>query len=82
MFGWSEQGGYAAFGPPVIRARTLASLTGRYQARILISAGVIEKIDGVLSKRIDVLRDREGTVQEPFYQLITEPAGLTQRSRI
>jgi class 3 adenylate cyclase len=76
VFGWAEQGGYTAFGPPVIRARTLASLTSRYQARILVSAGVIEKTEGVLSKKIDVLRDREGTTQEAFYRLITEPAAI------
>jgi hypothetical protein len=72
VFSWSAQGGYRAFGPPVIRARTLAGLTARYHAKILVSAGVIEKTEGLLSKKIDVLRDREGRVQEAFYQILAE----------
>ncbi|MDR1910088.1 MAG: hypothetical protein LBQ35_09280 [Spirochaetaceae bacterium] len=79
VFGWSAQGGYAAFGPPVIRARSLSSLTSRYRSRILVSAAILERTEGLLSKRIDVLRDREGTVKEPFYQIITEPAAAAAR---
>ncbi|MDR2516199.1 MAG: hypothetical protein LBC88_02325 [Spirochaetaceae bacterium] len=74
VFRWSAHGGYAAFGPPVIRARTLANLTARYDARILVTGNVIEKVDGVLSRKTDILRDRTGAIKEAFYELIVEPS--------
>ncbi|MDR3337925.1 MAG: hypothetical protein LBT16_12060 [Treponema sp.] len=68
-FSYSEQGGYSVFGSPAVRARILSGLAPRYKAQILASGGVTEKIDGAISQRLDVLKDKDGS-KEIFYKLI------------
>jgi hypothetical protein len=69
-FTLTEPGAYTAFGSPVIRSKLLASIAPRYQSRILAASAVIEKIEGVISQKLDVLKDKNGG-QEAFYKLLT-----------
>jgi hypothetical protein len=68
-FVWTEPGGYTAFGSPLIRSKILAGLAPRYKARILATTAIIEKIDGVISQKLDVLKEKSGK-QEAFYKLL------------
>ncbi|MDR2786716.1 MAG: hypothetical protein LBB83_12475 [Treponema sp.] len=70
-FAWTEPGGYTAFGSPLVRSKILAGLAPRYKAQILATTAVIEKIDGVISRKLDVLREKSGK-QEAFYKLLTD----------
>jgi hypothetical protein len=70
-FVWTEPGGYTAFGSPLVRSKILAGLAPRYKARILATTAVIEKTDGVISQKLDVLREKSGK-QEAFYKLLTD----------
>ncbi|MDR1410959.1 MAG: hypothetical protein LBI91_01995 [Spirochaetaceae bacterium] len=69
-FVWAEPGGYSAFGSPLVRSKILAGIAPRYNARILATTAVIEKIDGVISQKLDILKEKSGK-QEAFYKLIT-----------
>ncbi|MDR1352261.1 MAG: hypothetical protein LBK05_03170 [Treponema sp.] len=69
-FVWGEPGGYSAFGSPPARSKVLAGIAPRYKARILVTSAVIEKIDGVISQKLDILKEKSGK-QEAFYKLIT-----------
>jgi class 3 adenylate cyclase len=69
-FTYSALSGYSAFGPPTVRARILSGLAPRYNARILVTGAVSEKVDGMLTRRLDVLKGHGGS-QEVFYQLLT-----------
>jgi hypothetical protein len=68
-FAWTEPGGYTAFGSPLVRSKILAGLAPRYKARILATTAVIEKIDGVISRKLDILKEKNGK-QEAFYKLL------------
>ncbi|MDR0451821.1 MAG: hypothetical protein LBH15_02115 [Treponema sp.] len=70
-FIWAEPGGYTAFGSPLVRSKVLAGIAPRYRAGILVTSAVIEKIDGVISQKLDVLKEKNGK-QEAFYKLITD----------
>jgi hypothetical protein len=70
-FVWTEPGGYTAFGSPLVRSKILAGLAPRYKARILATTAVIEKVDGVISQKLDILKEKNGK-QEAFYKLLTD----------
>jgi class 3 adenylate cyclase len=73
-FTYSPLSGYGAFGHPVVRARILSSLTARYKARILVSAPVNEKLDGLLIRKLDTLTGLTGLRREAFYEILAQPA--------
>jgi hypothetical protein len=84
-FRYSSISGYSAFGYPVIRARILAGLAPRYKARILVTGQVNEKLDGLLTRRLDVLADKTGQERDLFYEVLTKekprtPAATTGAS--
>jgi hypothetical protein len=70
-FAWTEPGGYTAFGSPLVRSKILAEIAPRYRAQILATTAVIEKMDGIISRKLDVLREKNGK-QEAFYKLLTD----------
>jgi hypothetical protein len=69
--GWSEStGGLAAWGRPVIHARLLAGLCGKYQAAALVTQAVHElpaAADLSLTK-LDAIRSKDGAYKETFYK--------------
>ena len=69
-FTWSPLSGYTVLGKPVIRARILTGLTDRYHCRVLVSASVNNALSDVPSKRVGILKERDGTGGEPFYELL------------
>jgi class 3 adenylate cyclase len=73
VFGWTESGGCAAFGSPLVRSKLLAGLAPRYKARILAAAAVVEEFDGVTSGKLGVFREKNGK-QEAFYRLLAGEA--------
>jgi hypothetical protein len=70
-FGYSPAAGYRASGYPVIRARILANLASRYNARALVTKAVSEKLDMPMRK-LDVLADQESGEKEMFYELLVK----------
>jgi hypothetical protein len=70
VFGWTKPGGYTAFGSALVRSKILAGLAPRYKAQILVTAAVIEKLDGIISGKLDVLKEKNGK-QEAFYKILT-----------
>ncbi|MDR2053936.1 MAG: hypothetical protein LBP80_11035 [Treponema sp.] len=73
-FAWTEAGGYTAFGSSLVRSKILAGLAPGYKAQILATTAVIEKIDGVISGKLGVLKEKSGK-QEAFYKLLTDKRG-------
>jgi hypothetical protein len=71
-FIWSPQSGYRVFGRPVVRSRILSGLNSRYRTRILISAGVNEKLTQQVVRKLGTLKAREEGERETFYELLTE----------
>jgi hypothetical protein len=70
-FSWSDRTGYTANGRPLIRARVLCSLTSRYQARVLVTDTVREKLNQPVRK-LHVLKEADGREGENFYELLPE----------
>jgi hypothetical protein len=71
VFSYTEPGGYTAFGSPMIRSKILSGLAPRYKAQILATTAVIEKTEGVISRKLDVLKEKDGE-QQAFYKLLTD----------
>jgi class 3 adenylate cyclase len=69
-FRYSPISGYSVFGYPVIRARFLAGLAPRYKARILVTAQVSERIDGLLTRKLAVLTDKTSQERDLFYEVL------------
>jgi hypothetical protein len=69
-FTWSPLTGYSVFGAPVTRARILTNLTERYHTRLLISNSFVETLPNPTVKKVAVLKERDGSLGEAFYQLI------------
>ncbi|MCL2878858.1 MAG: hypothetical protein FWF29_01315 [Treponema sp.] len=67
-FGWTKETGYTANGAPLVRARILASLASRYNARILITNTIRENLNRP-ARKLHSLRDADGSVAETFYEL-------------
>jgi class 3 adenylate cyclase len=68
-FTWSPLSGYSAFGRPVVRTRILSSLVSRYRARVLVTAQVNDALPDLPARKLDVLKERDGTGGEAFYEL-------------
>jgi hypothetical protein len=71
-FTWSALSGYAAFGRPMVRARILSALAGRYKVRAAATAAVSEALPDVLTRRLDVLKGKDGSGGAAFYELKIE----------
>jgi class 3 adenylate cyclase len=71
-FAYSSLAGYGAFGPAAVRARLLSNLAPRYKARIMVTGGVSEKIEGIALRRLDALPDGQGKDREVFYELLVK----------
>ncbi|MDR3130427.1 MAG: hypothetical protein LBU18_02670 [Treponema sp.] len=69
VFGYSEIFGYAAFGPPVVKARILSGLASRCHARILISAKSSESLDVYMPRKLGAIADAAGKEKEIFYEI-------------
>ncbi|MDR1617652.1 MAG: hypothetical protein LBS06_01235 [Treponema sp.] len=70
-FFWTPLSGYGAAGRPAIRARILAGLTRRYEAKVLISGSVREKIRMPVRK-LHTLGEKGGGGRETFYELTVQ----------
>ncbi|MDR2618235.1 MAG: hypothetical protein LBC62_05125 [Treponema sp.] len=68
-FTWSPLSGYSAFGRPAVRARILSTLASRYRARVIITAQVNDALPDLPARKLDVLKERDGTGGEAFYEL-------------
>ncbi|GHT71125.1 hypothetical protein FACS1894110_23710 [Spirochaetia bacterium] len=62
--------GYSAFGRPVVRARILSSLAPRYNVQVVVSAAVSESLSDMPVRRLNVLKEQDGSGGEAFYQLV------------
>jgi class 3 adenylate cyclase len=74
-FTWSPLSGYSVFGRPAVRARILSGLASRYRAQVLVTAPVNEVLPDLPAKRLDVLKERDGTGGEAFYELFLKRGG-------
>ena len=68
-FTWTAISGYFALGMPVQKAKILSRLASRYSSQVVISAAVNEAFSELASKRLDVLKVKEGGIEETFYRL-------------
>jgi class 3 adenylate cyclase len=68
-FTWSPLSGYSVFGRPAVRARILSGLVSRYRAQVLVTASVNEVLPDLPAKKLDILKERDGTGGEAFYEL-------------
>ena len=68
-FSWTPLSGYTAAGRPAVRARILAGLARRYDARVLVSNSVREKISMPVRK-LHTLGEKDGGGRETFYELM------------
>jgi class 3 adenylate cyclase len=68
----SAAAGYGAFGQAVVRSRILANLTSRYNARVLVTGAVAEKIDTIPFRKLDALVDQRRREKEAFYELLVK----------
>jgi class 3 adenylate cyclase len=73
-FSYSAAAGYGAFGQAAVRSRILAGLSPRYNAQVLVTRAVTEKIDTMPFRRLGSLVDQNNQEKEPFYQLLGNPA--------
>jgi class 3 adenylate cyclase len=62
--------GYSAFGRPVVRARILSSLAPRYKVQVVVSAAVSESLSDMPVRRLNVLKEQNGSEGEAFFQLV------------
>ncbi|AEF82788.1 hypothetical protein [Leadbettera azotonutricia] len=68
-FVWSPLSGYSIFGRPAVRARILAGLAPRYKAQVLITSSVSEALPDLPARKLDVLKEKDGSGGEVFYEL-------------
>jgi hypothetical protein len=76
-FTWSTLSGYSAFGRPIVRSRILSSLALRYKARVVVSSAVSKALPGILTRKLDVLKGKDGSGGAAFYELRLEPKVTT-----
>jgi class 3 adenylate cyclase len=62
--------GYSAFGRPVVRARILSSLAPRYKVQVVVSAALSENLSDMPVRRLNVLKEQDGSEGEAFFQLV------------
>jgi hypothetical protein len=72
-FTWSALSGYSAFGRPMVRSRILSTLASRYKGRVVVSAGVSEALPDILTRKLDVLKGKDGSGGAALYELLIEP---------
>ncbi|MDR0451043.1 MAG: hypothetical protein LBH26_07235 [Treponema sp.] len=70
-FGYLPVSGYSAFGRPVVRSRILSGLTLRYKTRIIISESVNGELRDRPVRKLDVLKEQDGSAGEAFYRLLS-----------
>jgi hypothetical protein len=68
-FTWSPLSGYSIFGRPAVRAKILAGLAPRYKAQVLITSSVNEALPDLPARKLDVLKEKDGSGGETFYEL-------------
>jgi class 3 adenylate cyclase len=68
-FIWSPLSGYSIFGRPAVRAKILADLTSRYKAQVIITSAVNEALPDLPARKLDVLKEKDGSGGETFYEL-------------
>jgi class 3 adenylate cyclase len=68
-FAWTALSGYFSLGHPVQKAKVLSRLAGRYNSRIVLSSAAREALPELAVKKLDVIKGRDETASEPFYQL-------------
>ncbi|MDR1047403.1 MAG: hypothetical protein LBL64_06485, partial [Treponema sp.] len=68
LFAWSELSLYSAYGRPVVRSRILSGLCSRFNARILISESIREKVN-LSARKLQTLGSKDGEGREAFYEL-------------
>jgi class 3 adenylate cyclase len=68
LFAWSDLSLYGAYGRPVVRARILSGLCSRFNARILISESIREKVN-LSARKLQTLGGKNGEGREAFYEL-------------
>ncbi|MDR0655346.1 MAG: hypothetical protein LBG22_03445 [Treponema sp.] len=68
LFAWSELSLYSAYGRPVVRSRILSGLCSRFNARILISESIREKVN-LSVRKLRTLGGKDGEGREAFYEL-------------
>ncbi|GHV40208.1 hypothetical protein AGMMS49546_13640 [Spirochaetia bacterium] len=69
-FGYMPISGYSAFGRPVVRSRILSSLAPRYNVQVVVSAAVSESLPDMPVRRLNILKEQDGSKGEAFYQLV------------
>jgi class 3 adenylate cyclase len=72
-FTWSALSGYSAFGRPMVRSRILSGLASRYKTRVVVTAPVSEALPDILTRKLDVLKGKDGSGGAAFYELRLEP---------
>jgi hypothetical protein len=75
-FTWSALSGYSAFGRPMVRSRILSGLASRYKARVVVTAAVSEALPDILTRKLDVLKGKDGSGGAAFYELRLEPTKM------
>jgi hypothetical protein len=70
-FSYMPVSGYSAFGRPVVRSRILSGLTSRYKARIIISESVNGELKDIPVRKLNVLKEGDGSAGEAFYQFFS-----------
>jgi hypothetical protein len=58
------------FGRPVVLARLLSGLAPRSRAQILDTSRVSEKIEGILTRKLDAIADIGSKETEVFYEIL------------
>ncbi|MDR0624662.1 MAG: hypothetical protein LBG10_09590 [Treponema sp.] len=71
-FFWAGLPGYTARGRPVVRARILSTLAGRYKAKAVISESAGEDLRDIPARKLDLLAAQGG--KEYFYELLIKGA--------
>jgi class 3 adenylate cyclase len=69
-FGYMPVSGYSAFGRPVVRSRILSSLAPRYNVQVVVSAAVNESLPDIPVRKLNILKEQDGSEGEAFYQLV------------
>jgi hypothetical protein len=72
-FTWSALPGYSAFGRPMVRSRIISNLASRYKVRVVVTAAVSEALPDILTRKLDVLKEKDGSGGAAFYELRIEP---------
>ncbi|MDR2136555.1 MAG: hypothetical protein LBO76_08070, partial [Treponema sp.] len=69
-FGYQSVAGYCGYGRPVVRARILSGLALRYKTCVLVSESVRAQIKDIPVRKLQVLKEQDGSGGETFYELV------------